>query len=642
MATDWNKLKVVDLKAELKRLGLPLNGIKATLVKRLEEANSEQDPEKDASQPPDSVREETRDASGESPPQQQEEDQEAEEAVVSNPAEESTEQPEAEAEAEATPAAQDVQDVQDAQDSPTPTVVETQTILAPSSSGATPLQPTEVIQDSQKRKRRSLSPAPSVEEVARKRARQEDEDKQENQDNHVVDPEPVSDKIAETEPQETEGEHLIQPPADVEMGDTKEGGDINREASPLDNVRPDDQNGHPQDVVMNDTQPTVQESYEDKPSSPEQPLTTTYPTEVERDVEPSIHPATSALYIKDFMRPLRPHAVKDHLVDLATPIGASLDDNTIVDFYLDTIRTHAFVVFSTISAASRVRTALHNRVWPDETNRKALWVDFIPSERFAEWVKMEQTSGSGRGSTSRYEVAYANDDDGNVSVRLEEFDGAASSSKHAPLEPEPQPERKLSIPTGPSRQFSGIEGAPTGPRANRGATMQPPDRMSRLDPTALSTRAYPSVTYQPVSDELVQRRLDVIAAAKTKDDEKDFGKEYKRYYFERGDALVDRGPEIFLGIRPPHREHERQRERERFPIRGRRGGGGGGRSRRFGTGMPIFHGVPRGGDRFRPGDSSASSSNGRTRYSDFRDGRHDGPGRYSDDRGSRRDHYGRR
>ncbi|KAI1461267.1 hypothetical protein F4805DRAFT_413405 [Annulohypoxylon moriforme] len=634
MATDWNKLKVVDLKAELKRLGLPQNGLKADLVARLAAAEAE----KEASPTPEEATEEateeaavgiedTEGANGEPRPQQSAKAAEA--AELSSP-NESSQQAEVGNEAvqveEETPAA------------------EAQTITAPSSSGATPLRATEVLQDSQKRKRRSLSPAPSIHEVARKRARQEDRDTQEER---VVDsiPEEVNDVNLRKEDTSV--------PSDVEMQGTKEEAPTEPEreheherddeivqSSSAGNAPLNDQNGHTEDVPMNNTEPTFEEQHEDTPSR--EGTYNAHPVEVERDVAPSIHPATCALYIKDFMRPLREQAVKDHLLDLATPAGAPIEDGTIVDFYLDNIRTHAFIVFNSISSASRVRTALHNRVWPDETNRKALWVDFMPSERFTEWVDMEQASSGRRGSTSRYEVVYDTDEDGNVVVKLEEFDSTGPAPKQALIAPEPTPERKQSIPTGPSRPFAGIEGAPTGPRGfpgGRNAVMHP-NRMARLDQTGQTTRAFPTITYQPVSDELVRRRIDAITAAKSKTLGSDPNKEYKRYYFENGDTLVDRGPEIFLGIRPPHRERERQRDQRgerdqrdqrdqrRDAPRGRRGGQGG---RRRG-GMPIFHGVPRGGDRFRPGESSGSGANGRSRYSDDRPSR-----RYGDDRGNRRD-----
>ncbi|OTB08219.1 hypothetical protein M426DRAFT_19365 [Hypoxylon sp. CI-4A] len=616
MATDWNKLKVVDLKAELKRLGQPQNGLKADLVARLQALDSD----KPASEHSDEASEAAEDTNGESRPQQ--EAPQATEATESPPADEPVKQPKAET--EAAPEAQDV---------PEPIVTDMQGVQ-PTSTDDTPPQPTEVLQDSQKRKRRSLSPAPSAHEIARKRARQEDPESQVD-----APADPLPEKNNQTAPEKEETEDFTQATSDVEMQGAKDEAPIDPDrqrddqvasSSPVDDAYPNVQNGHHAEVAANDTQLPFEESLEDK--TQEQQPYATYATEIERDVEPAIHPATSALYIKDFMRPLRPQMVKDHLLDLATPVGAPIEDGTILDFYLDTIRTHAFVVFNSISSASRVRTALHNRVWPDETNRKALWVDFMPSERFAEWVDVEQASSGGRGSSSRFELVYENDDDGNMTVKLEEFDSTGPAPKSATLAPEPEPERKLSIPTGPSRPFSGIEGAPTGPRAGRGSAMQS-GRSGRSDLPGLPTRTFPKITYQPVSDELARRRLDAITAAKTKDIDRDFGKEYKRYYFENGDTLVDRGPEIFLGIRPPHRERERQRggDQRRDPPRNRRNP----RPRR---GMPIFHGVPRGGDRFRPGDSSAAGPNGRSRYPDDRGSRRD---RYADDRGSRRDNHNR-
>ncbi|KAI1102259.1 hypothetical protein F4804DRAFT_313483 [Jackrogersella minutella] len=616
MPTDWNKLKVVDLKAELKRLGLPLYGLKADLVARLEaeENVSSPTPEQDT--------EEAHDVNGELQPHQASSDtlEATEPTYPDKPPQQAEGEPDA---------------TQALRDTPAPSITETQVAAAPSSSGATPLRTTELLQDSQKRKRRSLSPPPSIHEVARKRARQEDRDSQE------ID---VADPIVEVDeatPRKEEKEDVIPAPSDIEMHGVKDDAPNERDDSiaqvNLTQAHSNTQNGHPADIVMSNTHSTYEEPHEDK-NSPEQHHTV-YTADTERDVAPSIHPATSALYIKNFMRPLREYAVKDHLLDLATPVGAPVEENSIINFYLDNIRTHAFVVFNTISSAARVRTALHNRVWPDETNRKALWVDFMPPERFAEWVDMEQSSSGGRGLTSRYEVIYDTDEDGNVIVKLDEFDSTGPAPKQAPLAPEPQPERKMSIPTGPSRPFSGIEGAPTGPRGFQGGrgSMLQSSRMGRLDQPGTSTRAFPNITYQPVSEELAKRRLEVIAAAKTKDSDKEGGKDYKRYYFENGDTLVDRGPEIFLGIRPPHREHGRQRDQRREPARGRRGGAGGGGGRRRAGGMPLFHGVPRGGDRFRPGDSSASSANGRSRYADDRGNRRDGYSRYRDDRGSRRD-----
>ncbi|KAI1632252.1 hypothetical protein F4809DRAFT_628511 [Biscogniauxia mediterranea] len=628
MATDYKSLKVVDLKAELKRLGLPQNGLKAELVARLEAAAAAAAAESVASDSPEpTVEEETTGTVSDNA-----QPSEVPEAVQSiQPEPKSEPEPEAEPEPEPEPEPQAAPPPEDTASAPTPTAAQGLSVTSAadtpaqaaleeaSSSDATPLQPTEVVQDVLKRKRRSLSPQPSGDEVARKRPRQDDEGAK---DLAAADPTPE----VEMKDREEEGAAAVatiqQPEQNQDHDrsyDQEEEGKagVAAETAATDSAPPTAaiQNGHSVDDAMTDAEPTHNGT-----ASQQQP-DTTYPAEIERDVEPSIHPATSALYIKNFMRPLRAQTVKDHLLQLATPAGTPIDDNTVVDFYLDSIRTHAFAVFSSISAASRVRTALHGRIYPDETNRKPLWVDFIPPDCFADWVDMEQGAGSGRGSASRFEVAYSDDMEGNVTVRLEESGSAPPAAK-----PTPQFERKASIPTGPSRP-SGIENAPLGPRgfqpSSRGGAPVHPGRLERVD-QPLSTRAHPVVTYQPVSEELAKRRLDAISAAKAKDHNQDFGKDYKRYYFENGDRLVDRGPEIFLGIRPPHRERERRRDQGRGPPRG-------GRSFRRGPPSSVFapHGVPRGGDRFRPPGSSASAFDDRPKYGgDRRGGRRDVYGRY--------------
>ncbi|KAI5919465.1 hypothetical protein F4810DRAFT_497627 [Camillea tinctor] len=659
MATDYKSLKVVDLKAKLKRLGLPQNGLKAELVARLEAAAAA-DESVASNSPEPTVEEPTGTVSDNAQPS------EAPEAVQSiqpeaepkaEPKEAEPEEAELEPEPEPEPQAAPLEDTES---TPTPATTQGLPVTAAgdtpaqaaleeaSSSDATPLQPTEVVQDVQKRKRRSQSPQPSGDEVARKRPRQDqDKDKEEskkldhdlnlNSNLAAADTQAPEIEMKDGEEEEAVAAAPIHQPEknqeqnhnqqnrdedkgqeqNQEQNQEKEdhkAGPVAEKAAATDSAPPPTaaiQNGHPTTDDAMDAEPTHQDTASHQPD-------TTYPAEIERDVEPSIHPATSALYIKNFMRPLRAQTVKDHLLQLATPAGAPIDDNTVVDFYFDSIRTHAFAVFSSISAASRVRTALHGRIYPDETNRKPLWVDFIPPNCFTDWVDMEQGSGGGRGSSSRFEVTYSNDHDGNVTARLEESGSAPPPAKSAP-----QFERKASNPTGPSRP-SGIENAPLGPRgfqpSSRGGPAAHPTRQERVVDQPLSTHAHPTVTYQPVSEELAKRRLDALSAAKAKDRNQDFGKDYNRYYFEHGDRLVDRGPEIFLGIRPPHRERERRREQGRRPPRDNR-------SFRRGPPPSAFapHGVPRGGDRFRPPGSSASAFDDRPRYGG---GRRNGHGRY--------------
>ncbi|KAK6064891.1 hypothetical protein SCUP515_11527 [Seiridium cupressi] len=628
MATDYNKLKVTELKVELKRLGLPQNGLKADLVARLEAV---------ATDPPTS---DTAAASA-----AEDDDDQVQEALESGgtapPEMDPTPAAETDAETAIRPEETSLQDApmtdvpalndtgalpEDSAPEPAQPIAATDfavsnsqppsSIAPESSSSATPVRPIEIVQDSQKRKRRSLSPAPRAEDIAAKRARLSSEQPE-----------------AEVGLSETENkEEAIQmfgtardAPTDAAMGGAQS--EISAEqqtradsvastvgiTQSLRQKSPDDAD----QPMMDDTK---QQSQLDNDTVMGESLADTLTEEeLQGGVEPSTHPATSALYIKNFMRPLRPQAVKDHLLDLATPAGVEIDDQTIPDFYLDNIRTHSFVLFNSVTAAKRVRNALHNQVWPDETNRKPLWIDYIPSERYHDWVAMEQSAGGGRGSASRYEVVYEHDRNGNVIAALEESGAAPPAAKPAPML-----ERKQSVPTGPSRGLTGIEGAPTGPRGLQGGGRAPVHH-SRLDRVVdhKSSIARPTVAYQPVPEELARRRQDAIKMAKSRDYDQrsDKNKEYRRYFFEHGDHLVDRGPEIFLGIRPPHRERERERHQEHGHDDRRRGGRGRRNGRR--GGMPMHHGVPKGGDRYRGTAASGDyNDRGGDRYRGESYGRH--------------------
>lgn len=305
--------------------------------------------------------------------------------------------------------------------------------------------------------------------------------------------------------------------------------------------------------------------------------------EPERIISPAIHPATAALYIRDFMRPLNPGQLKSHLANLATPPGHDIVPDVIVDFYLDPIRTHAFISFKNVSAASRVRSALHDRIWPDERTRKPLWVDFVPLEKVAEWIELEESNNiGGRGSGKKWEIYYDIDEDRHVIASLQE----ASNIPHTQHLRKPSAQMS---PQAPSSQASapiaprGIEGAPSGPRAemnreqNRG--LRAATNLATLDQLFRSTTTKPVLYWEPVSKSLANRRLDALEDAtskrytKSNRDDSDIN----RYTFEDGAKLVDRGVELFGGIRPPRgfRGPGRGGSRGGFVGRGGFGGGSG-------------------------------------------------------------------
>ncbi|KAM0299693.1 hypothetical protein ACHAPM_006918 [Fusarium culmorum] len=577
--TDWAKLKVVDLKAELKNRDLPQHGLKADLVARLEEADNEKvetEAHKELEDAPatnesggdepivqesDVAKPEPQDAIDEPEPVDEKPDSEMVE--VEEKETDETTAPVADAEPskgvdsgdkeqeivkngtsdEISQDADMVVDVPTAGDevdpqSREPTVEDkTRAGTVASTVDSTPahsLEPTPAAEQ-QKRKRRSLTPPPTEDSIARKRARTEEiADDGANSDSRQEDPLP----------------------------------DTANEPAPM-NVDSESQTKEIQPESLQDPTP------ESKTLEGENQQDMDY----ERDVAPALHPATSALYIKNFMRPLRPQDVKSYLVELATHPRDPFDNGIVVEFFLDQIRTHGFAIFKTNAAASRVRTALHDSVWPNESNRKPLWVDFVPPEKVRDWIDTEQASGGPR-SGVRWEVIYDDGPDGVIEVHLEEATSGAGPQPGA----RPQAGTAMamdSIPVGPRALRD--PAIPTGPRPVRPGT-GPGPRPPPINPGGASkrTNARPVIYYQPVSEDLARRRIDNMRSYYTsRRDGGDFGREINRYSFENGTSFVDRGKEVFEGIRPPHRERggAGRDRRERRGGRRRRGGGGGGRPR---------------------------------------------------------------
>ncbi|KAH0354090.1 hypothetical protein KCU81_g1036, partial [Aureobasidium melanogenum] len=296
-------------------------------------------------------------------------------------------------------------------------------------------------------------------------------------------------------------------------------------------------------------------------SDPVQP--TPEPTDVA--VSPAIHPATRALYIRDLVRPINPTGLRDHLEDIARPPDHSDSSASLVEeCHVDALRTHAFVLFTSISAASRARAGTHARIWPPEPMRKQLWADFFPEERFQEYLEIERASGGSRPSQAkRWELAYNSHDDG-VDVQLVEAGPAAHrASTHAGASNAP--------PTGPRGSMSSAR-RPSFAQSEQRLPSQPvhappPRRSSRvveeasapfleLDKLFNFTSTKPKLYWQPVSDNLADDRLDELDRETSRDwdpiaDAKRNGDflgrgldQLKRYTFEDGDVLVDGGPEF--------------------------------------------------------------------------------------------------
>ena len=333
--------------------------------------------------------------------------------------------------------------------------------------------------------------------------------------------------------------------------------------------------------------------------------------EEERSVEPAIHPATHTLYIRDLVRPLQPNQLREHLLALSTPSTSSPSSSTITTFHLDTLRTHAFVTFTSLAAAAHTRSALHNRIWPDEPARKPLWVDFVPEEKVGGWIEMEDTSsgsgggggGGGRRDAKKWEVVYTNTttSEAGVEATLQDVSSAA------PAAVQRQPRLSNS-----SQQGQGMPNAPLGPRsalppisANPNPSAKPSpappptsESFSVLDQRFASTTTKPKLYFLPVGKEVVDRRLNEFESWTSQEWKAEGGSrsrgdggndgggrdggagrggfgeggELRRYTFEDGDRLVDGGPDIGSfgrgGRMPPY-----------GGSGGGRGRGGGGRWR---------------------------------------------------------------
>lgn len=396
------------------------------------------------------------------------------------------------------------------------------------------ISPSDIIEDQKKRRKRSATPVPTSEEVARKKARL-------STAGDDLKPEEIS-VLAEMKAA-TEEAKEIQNETD---GATIEG--INEQVTattaPLEKS----------DAV------TSRDVDQTQPASPVRPSD-------ERDVPPAIHPATSSLYIRNFKRPLHIPSLRSHIVSLAKSPTSSDDTDPITVFYLDSIRTHAFVSFNSVAAASRVRTAMHDTRFPDEAMREPLFIDYIPDDKVQAWIDRETGGGGfGRGGGGRrYEVVYEQVE-GGVEAVFQEID---SSKPRPPVEPsrasrmsvdrpkaEPvaaavHPDRAPLVPRGPQRddhQDAQGRAPPTGPK-NAGNTGR---GFKELDELFKSTTTKPKLYYKPVSEAEAAERLDMFRQLRP--GYADMGRSgdegMKRYSFERykdREEWVDKGPEFGFG-----------------------------------------------------------------------------------------------
>lgn len=293
-------------------------------------------------------------------------------------------------------------------------------------------------------------------------------------------------------------------------------------------------------------------------------------------VEPAMHAATRSLYMRNFKRPLNIQSLRAHVVLIAQGSSSVASDEDPIEFFnVNNIRSHAFITLSSISAASRVRAAMHHTRFPDEPQREPLWIDFVPDKQVQKWVEQETggSRGLGRNTSAKLEVVYTHTDDG-VEAVFQEVDSSRaprpslgttinqrSSISQRQASYSADPSRTATIASGIHPDRAGI--LPQSPRDRR---RSPPARQpvptphkprdagigfQGLDDLFESTQAKPKLYYKLQSQSVIDDRLDMI-----KDLYSDRGVPgdpgMKRYTFEKDGGRqewVDNGPEFGHGKR---------------------------------------------------------------------------------------------
>jgi hypothetical protein len=435
-------------------------------------------------------------------------------------------------------------------------------VAQPSSDESTPASSqvplTDLVDDQKKRKRRSLSPVPSTADMSRKKARMSDatEDLEKEQT-------ALAEMQANTETSKEIRGEVLDTHQDMIIDEPNQGDD----ATVVGTEKPTQT--RPMDEVA-----MRKESPHSAPRSPS-PV-------IERDVPPAIHPATSSIYIRNFKRPLHIPTLRTHIVTLAKSRSSKDDSDPIKVFYLDSIRTHAFISFTSIAAASRVRIAMHGTPFPDEALREPLFVDYIPDDKVQSWID-EETGGNsfgGRAGGRRFEVIYEEGEDGTEAIFQEvgsRRDQPATTSKPSidrpkaelDLPPGVHPDRASLVPSDQHHQTHPTP--PTGPGSTSGGI-----GFQALDELFSYTTAKPKLYYKPVSNALAQDRLDMMRELRVGHEDRgrsgDGG--MKRYTFQwdrDGEEWVDKGPEFGYGKLGQERLVG-VRGRGGFGYRGGRGG----------------------------------------------------------------------
>ena len=324
-----------------------------------------------------------------------------------------------------------------------PAFADEATVTVPSSTSD------DTAEESKKRKRRSPTPPPAEKDIAVKKARLETKGvhlKEEFEVNSTQEPaiadvgtEETAVKTASTQPKAEEDkqdvelkhnenttlpqaeESLISKPQEVKLVDGSK-----------DDIRPKPDQDDTNTKLTEDTvTEEVDQSDNVKPAITEPPVTqkvepitqsapissptqTTTDSKAQSGYEP-IHPPTNALYIRPFERPVNEAGLRNHLESVATGLDLLSPSNKVKLLYVDSIKSHAFVILNSEDSATRALVALNNSIWPSSDKwRKPLKVDYIPEDKAQAWTDIEKQADPRGGRNIRWEVVYKADANGQI------------------------------------------------------------------------------------------------------------------------------------------------------------------------------------------------------------------------------------
>ena len=491
-------------------------------------------------------------------------------------------------------------------------------------------------EDSKKRKRRSATPPPAEKDVAIKKARLETKGVHLKEDAEADPAEEAAVANTETKAKAEEQYALHKPDNDVKQDDAAppkaEESPVSKseEVKPVDGgrdeVKPQPDQGdakhkHVENVVLEEVKPEEVKPEDDtKPtiSEPRAATKAALPTQtvpISALTDPAagskappgyepVHPPSRALYIRPFERPVNEAALKNYLESLAEGLGLHSTSDKVKLLYVDSIKSHAFVILNSEDSAARVLRTLNNSIWPASDKwRKPLKVDYIPEDKAQAWTDTEKRADPRGGKNIRWEVIYKADAKGHVRA----FHGEEHKVDTRAASPTTQPSIRRDAVAATTTTTTAPPALTQRPRSDTQSSFKTIDQLF-----ASVANAKPKIYFKEVPEELWRARLRELRrfrSARWDPRAVRASDEFRRYTF-RGARLLDTGRHV-QGPRALAREGlgggaaaaatAGGRGGGRFAGGRRRGGYGGGGLRRGFDGVRDDdgrrgYGASRGGD----------------------------------------------